>query len=501
MNRPRLHLDWSQTHVLIVWLAVGIFLSGGPVRITFAEEEEDYYQLITLPVPSGLVLEVSGVADLGDGRIAVSTRRGDIWIVENAFETDLSLLKYTRFATALHEPLGLIWHQGAFYVAQRSELTRIRDLDGDGKADEYIALAKGWSVSGNYHEYAFGPKLDPDGNFWVTLNARFGRSDAAVNTWRGWGVKISPRGKLVPICAGMRTPAGVGANAAGDMFFTDQQGNWVGGNKLGLLEEGTFHGHVQSLDSTSLPESPLAHPGTVPQGKTVVEAARLMPTFRLPAVWFPYEKVGRSMTDIVCDQTGGRFGPFSGQLFIGEFVQSGIVRVYLEKVRGVYQGACFRFRGGFQCGVLRLGWGRDGSLFAGETNRGWNSRGPRSYGLERLVWTGQTPFEVRTMEARRQGFRLTFTQPVETVSAERPESYSMRSYTYLYQERYGSAEVDVEEPTVTGARVHSDGRTVDLDVSGLRAGYVHELLLTGVRSRDLRPLLHPEAYYTLNRIP
>ena len=38
------------------------------------------------------------------------------------------------------------------------------DTDGDGSADEYLAAAKGWGVSGNYHEYAYGPAFDKDGN-------------------------------------------------------------------------------------------------------------------------------------------------------------------------------------------------------------------------------------------------------------------------------------------------------------------------------------------------
>ena len=112
--------------------------------------------------------------------------------------------------------------------------------------------------------------------------------------------------------------------------------------------------------------------------------------------WLAYSEI----PDIMVDASDGKFGPFAGQLFIGEFTQSSINRVFLEKVDGQYQGACFPFLDGFACGVLRLAFLPDGSLMVGETNRGWNSLGPRSWGLQRVAWTGRTPFALQTMQAR-----------------------------------------------------------------------------------------------------
>jgi len=47
----------------------------------------------------------------------------------------------------------------------------------------------------------------------------------------------------------------------------------------------------------------------------------------------------------------------------------------------------------------------------------------------------------------------------------------------------------------------ADQRRVRLRIDGLRALYVHELSAQGVRTAMGEPLLHSEAYYTLNRIP
>ena len=50
--------------------------------------------------------------------------------------------------------------------------------------------------------------------------------------------------------------------------------------------------------------------------------------------------------------------------------------------------------------MLRLEFGDDGSLFVGETSRGWSSIGRRLYGLERILWSGRAPFSMRSMEKR-----------------------------------------------------------------------------------------------------
>ncbi|MCB1065247.1 MAG: hypothetical protein KDN20_20310, partial [Verrucomicrobiae bacterium] len=194
-------------------------------------------------------------------------------------------------------------------------------------------------------------------------------------------------------------------------------------------------------------------------------------------------------------------GPFENQLFIGEFTESFVSRVFLEKVNGEYQGACFHFRKGLQCAVLSLDFLSDGSLVIGESNRGWNSLGTRSYGMQRLAWTGEMPFEIKTMEARPKGFRLTFTKPVDAQAAASLYSYRMSSFTWNYHKAYGSDEIETQEVPVTAVKVSDDGLSVELTCEGLRPGYCHELIAEGVWSADRMPLLHPQAWYTLNAIP
>lgn len=314
-------------------------------------------------------------------------------------------------------------------------------------------------------------------------------------------MKVTPSGDLIPVCAGMRSPSGVGANAAGDMFYTDQQGNWVPTNSLHHMREGAFFHHVEALASSDLPLSPIRGVERIPAGVPYPTALKEFPQLRPPAVWFPYKKAGQSSTDIMLDASKGEFGPFAGQLFVGEFTQAAIHRVFLEKVGGEYQGACFPFRSRLASAVLRLAQGTDGSVFVGLTNRGWSSLGTSSYGLQRLVWTGKTPFEIREMKAKPYGFDLVFTKPVDKASASDVKSYAVTSHTYLYHSTYGSDEIQKLRHNLLGADVSDDGRTVRLTVSNARPLFVHELIAAGVRSSNGEPLLHPEAWYTLNRIP
>jgi len=501
-----------------------------------AAEENDYYKLVTVsapqaltdsrstnwtPAPDGLVLEVSGIEILDQHRIAVAIRKGEIWFLDGVYDDPPQQVTYHRFASALHEPLGLVRDGDSWITAQRAELTRIRDTDGDEIADEYLTLAAGWGVTGHYHEYAYGPKFDGHGNLWTTLNIGLGlKGDQLARAvhepdlgyrqgkWRGWGMKVTSDGTLVPVCAGMRSPSGLGANQDGEMFYTDQQGNWVATNTLHHMRSGAFFHHAEALASKNQPGSPLADHvlgdqaiSSVPNGLPFPQAVKEFPQLVPPAVWFPYKKMGQSTTDIMLDASDGKFGPFAGQLFVGEFTQAAINRVFLEKVDGEYQGACFPFRAGMASAVLRLAQGVDGSVFIGLTNRGWSSLGTASYGLQRLVWTGKNPFEIKSMHATPDGFRLEFTQPVDPQTASDPLAYLMSRYTYQYHSTYGSDEIDPHDLTIQAATVSADRMSVTLHVDGCRELYVHELRAEGVRNQAGEKLLHAQAYYTLNRIP
>jgi cytochrome c551/c552 len=494
--------------------------SLGPILPT----EDTYYRIVKVPIPEGVVLEAGGVCTMPNGNIAVSTRRGEVWIVENPASTKPH---YRRFASGLHEILGLAVKNGELYCAQRGELTKLIDRNGDGEADRYETVYA-WPISGHYHEYSFGPKLAADGSFWVTGNVSFGNSDwwsgKSIVPWRGWTMKISEDGRMEPFAAGMRSPCGIGT-VDGEFFYGDNQGDWMGAGFITHVERGDFVGHPASLDWADRPESPVkirkpliykqVDPRDAPNSKPEYIRDEPMTTIyelghttypnqqiKAPAVWLPHGVLGVSTSEIITDDTKGAFGPFAGQVLVGDQGMSKIARVFLEKVNGEYQGASFDFRSGFRSGVLRMCWGTDNAMYVGGTNRGWGSTGKEPYGLERLIWTGQVPFEMKAVRAMPDGFEIEFTQPVDKATAENVEHYAVTSYTYKYHPVYGSPMVDFKENAVRGAKTSADGMRVRIVVDSLRLGLIHDIKPEGLRSaKEQLPLLHGAAYYTLNAIP
>jgi len=111
------------------------------------------------------------------------------------------------------------------------------------------------------------------------------------------------------------------------------------------------------------------------------------------------------------------------------------------------------------------------------------------------------PFEIQEMRAKPDGFELTFTKPLDPVTAGRVESYKMKTFTYIFQASYGSPEVDATTPTITKVEVAKDNKSVRLWVDKLQEGHIHDLTAVDVRSAEGQPLLHPKAYYTLNYFP
>jgi uncharacterized cupredoxin-like copper-binding protein len=469
------------------------------------EKEEDYYRLFSLPVPENIILEVGGLATLPDGGLAVCTRRGEVWIISNPYVKGFERPIFKRFAHGLHEPLGLAVKDGDIYVTQRAELTRLRDTDKDGIADAYDKIHS-WPLSGNYHEYSYGPLFLPNGNMLVTLNLGWSNSlghGVSLAPWRGWMLEITPDGKMTPIATGLRSPAGYGFNPEGDVFYTENQGDWVGSGRMSHLEKGDFAGNAEGLKWSGLPGSPVTlKPGDIPStGRPLYDVAKEVKGLKAPAIWFPHGIFGISTSGFVYDSTKGQFGPFENQLLVGDQGQSKIMRVALEKVKGQYQGVVFGFREGFSSGILRLAWGNDGSLFAGMTSRGWSSTGRQLYSLQRLAWTGKLPFEMKTVRAMPDGFEIEYTMPVDKTLAADPNSYKITGFNYKYHASYGSPVINSKVSPIRGIVVSDDGLKARLVVDSLRLGYIHEINAEGVKAANGKSLLHTTGYYTLNNIP
>jgi cytochrome c551/c552 len=512
----------SINYILILFVAV-----LGMQTISYAQEspkEEDFFKINKLRSPEGTLLEVGGLCTMPDGNLAIATRRGDVYIVENPTSPKPY---FRKFASGLHELLGIAYKNGSLYVAQRGELTRLQDANMDGKADIFETIYA-WPLSGNYHEYSYGPKIAPDGSFYVTLNLGFGDvwwSGTSFVPWRGWALHIFEDGRMEPWATGLRSPCGI-SMIDGELFYTDNQGDWMGSGSIMPVKKGAFLGNPGGLVWTNMPNSPLkltqeaifskvnpriefsedgrrAKPENIEKEsfKTLADIKKDVPELQMPAVWLPHGVLGISNSEIV-KIPKGVFGPFEEQLLVGDQGQSKISRVFMEKVKGELQGCAWDFRSGFQSGVLRMSWANDGSLFVGETNRGWGSAGEANEGMQRLYWNSFMPFEMKTVKAMPDGFEIEFTKPIDKKKAANLSSYLVESFNYKYTPVYGSPPVNLKKCPVKGVKVSEDGLTVRIIVGDLRQYYIHKISLDGIRDQDSSySLVHSTAYYTLNNIP
>lgn len=449
---------------------------------------DPHYRLESFPLPRRIELLVTGMDFLPNGDLAVCTWLGEIYIVEGV-QGPPAAAKYRRFARGLCEPGGLKMIDGRMYVVQKQELTRIADTDGNGEADLFQCICQDWGFTGNHRDFSYGPVRDMAGNFHVFRTGAQGVYDVP---YMGWDLRITPDGNRVePVCSGLRSPNGFGSfGPDADIFVTENQGNWIGACKLNHLRPGRFYGFPSSFPA---PRQDFA-------GKRDGK-------FTPPAVWFPHNLAkSTSGMETISDD---RFGPFKGQLLVGDFQNAIVTRVMLERVRGEWQGAVFPFAKGFGSGVNRLAMGPDGKLYVGGLkNKAWAAVAPREWSLDRLSYTGKLPFEVKEVHVLDNGFDLTFTQPVEARTGANPGSYDIVQFGYPYQEKYGSAEFDHAGKenrstgiAVTKATLSPDRLKVRLTLQGWKTGYVTMVRCLDVVNDEGRHLRESVFWYTLNQLP
>ena len=474
----------------------------------------DTYRVENVPTPKGIAPEVGAITFAPDGRLAAAMRRGYIYLL------DIASGRWSKFAEGLQSPLGILSGKpGEFFVVHLPELTRIADTDGDGTADVYETVADTWGMSGNYHEFIYGPVRDKQGNIYVALGSasnnaeprlpvrgeltKRGRTAAEQKEgivgrvghyspvpYRGCVLKITPAGKTELVSCGLRQPNGLVIGPEGDLFVTDNQGDWVGTSPLHHVTPGAFHGHPGSLNWDP-----------AFQGRDPVEApvAELAKRRKMPAIQFPQNDLAGSVAQPLYDLTGGKFGPYAGQMFLAEWTYPRILRADLEKVGGEWQGASFLFLegNGLRTGNNRIAFSPDGrALYTCQTSRIWGS----GEGLQRIVWTGKTPMDILHMRLTKTGFDLTFTKPVDAKTAASPDAWSMSRYYYLYHSAYGSPKTEITPVKVTNVTISPDRLRVALTVDNLVPSRVYELRPARVTAADGTPLITRLAAYTLNRL-
>ena len=453
------------------------------------------YNLVDLR-PPGFEPKVTGLEWMGDDLLVLTwgdddgdpssvTAAGEIWRLSGVKDADgPEDVTRTRIAERLREPMGIKVVDGDVYVSEKHQLSRLIDADADGVYEAKDEIAT-WPFDGNFHEFAFG-LLYKDGFFYLNLSVSIDLGGATTvpqgSDDRGTHLKVDrDTGEIEYVAGGLRTPHGIGWGPEGEIFVTDNQGGWLPANKLIHVEPGKFYNHYT----------------TGPSGPGRFDDERPSP----PALWLPHNEIANSPSQPLLIPSG----PFAGQMWVADVTYGGVQRAFLEKVEGRYQGAYFRMTQGLESGITHMLLEDDGSIIVGGLGAGgnWGQAGKLQFGLQKLVPNGTETFDIQKMEIREGGFDLTYTKPLSAETrADLAEKYAVRQWGYSPTSAYGGPKIGEETLTVTDATLSADGRTVSLQIAGLKPDRV-------VYVRSPRPfqaeggeeLLSTEAWYTVNELP
>ena len=423
---------------------------------------------------------VGGLDVMEDGRVVVSTwdPEGSVYVLDNINAADPAQIGVKRVAAGLAEPLGVKVVDGDIYVMQKQELTRLVDINGDDIIDRYETVSNDWPVSANFHEFAFGLVYE-DGYFYATFATAILPGGASADPQipgRGNAVKIHREtGAVEYVASGLRTPNGIGRGVDGGLFIADNQGDWLPASKIVELTAGAWYGS-RSVDFA----------GTEGLSET------------LPVVWLPQDEIGNSPSQ----PAPLNVGPYQNQMIHGEVTHGGIKRVFAERVNGRLQGAVFRFTQGLEAGVNRLAWAPDGSLIVGGVGNPGNWSHGEWYGLERLVYNGETTFEMLRVSARSDGFEITFTEAIKPGQHITAEDFDIRQWRYQPTAEYGGPKIDESSLAVEAFSLSEDRTRASFKLKGLKPNHlVYFRIVRPFISVSDQSLWTTEAWYTLNAIP
>ena len=432
------------------------------------------YDLITVRRPDFKPM-VGGMAFMPDGSLLISTwdSIGAIYQLTNLETDDPAAIQVDMIASGLSEPLGLTTVGDDIYVLQKHELTKLNDLDQDGVIDEYVCVNNQFEVTADFHEFSYG-LIHQNGRFYggLGLAMRLMSTEQQLED-RGTIFSVSNTQDLDIVARGLRQTNGIGLGPDGDMFVTDNQGQWAPACKFIHVKSGAFYG---------------CQHGTGDRFRQREETP--------PAVWMPQDEIGNSPSEPILMQDG----PYAGQMMHGDVTHGGIKRVYLEKRNGEYQGCVFRFSQGLEAGINRLVYGPDGALYAGGVgmNGGWAYK-ERRFGLQKLKYNGKVPFEMLSVSLRPDGFEILLTAPVDKSIQLDPSLINIQQWYYKATADYGGPKLGLTELEINHVQLSDDRTVMTLQLDGLKEGHVVYFVLSDeIKSVSGEPLWSGEAWYTLN---
>ncbi|TWT94322.1 Cytochrome c [Neorhodopirellula pilleata] len=459
--------------------------------------EQGGYALDTLTIPDSTPwntwFRTSALDFFSDGRMALATYGGDIWIV-SGIDTELRNLRWKRYAAGLYEPFGLKIVDDVVHVTCKDRLIRLTDSNGDNEADYYESLSADTDVSVNFHAFNFDLQTDLDGNFYYAKSGH--GADFALP---GAVIQVSPDGRRRSVFStGFRTPNGMGALPDGRITVSDNQGQWTPASKISLLRPGGYYGWVPNY---SLPGK--WHPDG---GKIDLETVQPPESFDPPIVWMPQNFDNSSGGQLWVDDA--RFGPLSGHLLHTSFGKGWMSYCMMQTIDDVTQAAIVKLPFDFRTGIMRARVNPlDGQVYAVGL-QGWNGGarpGLQGEGVQRLRYTGKEFPMVTDCQVVPDGLRISFNFNIDEKSL-RGEWLVAECWNYQRRSDYGSkqyspstGEPGVDTVNIRSVKLGDDRRSLHLRWDDMQpVDQVH--LVFNLTDDNDQPFME-EVYWTINQVP
>jgi outer membrane cobalamin receptor/mono/diheme cytochrome c family protein len=444
------------------------------------------------------LFEPMGIDFLNEDVAFISTRTAGIWKIVNG--------EWFLFAEGVYESLGLIAEtENRVLIGEKPGLTLLIDNDGDHWAERRENISDQFRFAGNYHSYLHGP-VKRGASYFYNLNLAHnlpgyykagGAFMGTIGGMRGWLIEVNDDGEFIPFANGFRSPAGLAVSPSNDIIYTENQGEYVSTSKIFKIEKGKFYGNPAGL--IDLPG--MNHLSPQVQWDAVKD------TRKRPILLLPHDRAMNSPGSPVWDTTGGEFGPFTGQMLVGDQTQSNIFRVFTEQVNGIEQGVLLPFADSLSSGVMRLAFDpADHSLWIGQTGRGWAAKGGSLSALQRISWDGTEPDAIHRVKVTATGFEIIFTKPQQAADFG---NIDLSSWYYQDSPGYGSAELGKRQELISAYRWSVDSKHVFIDLQDFELSTKDETDTSRVYRIDLSQTtfgkihgkFHSQAYYTLHAIP
>ena len=453
-ERPRQTIIIDGDFVSRHMLNMEDYTKGGPARwgkplvtklVRGAADGPFAIDTLTIPYdnPHKALFFCTAVDFLPDGRTAMCTAHGDVWLVRVDEAKDEC--HWQRFATGLYQPLGLKVIDGKIHVLERGQLTRLHDNNNDGEADFYECVNNDWHCSGGEHSYDTSLETDPHGNFYFH---KTGDTDTPTG---GCLMRILKDGSKAEVFAtGFRHPIGLGMSPTGILTGADQEGNWMPATRIDQYKKGGFYGDMR------------AHHREVPPK-----------TYDAPLCWLPRE-VDNSAGCQVWVPNDARWGALAGLPLHFSYGRCKAFVLLRQEIGDVVQAGAtelpLRFLSGSRTGKFHP---KDAHLYVVGLN-GWQTAAKADGSLQRVRPTGKSLDIPVKMEVVTDGVKLTFSRTLDAKTATNVANYRGATWNYRWSGEYGSKRWKISDANAEGqdelkliaAELSEDGKTVFVKIAG-----------------------------------